>query len=329
MSLIDTVKDQFLDVIEWEETNNKLIVYKYKRASGNNELKQNSKVIVREGQYAVFVKGGEIADILPPGTYSLNTDNMPVLSKLKAFPYLFVSPVISDLYFVNTKLFIDNKWSTKNPILKRDDDFSMVRIRSFGKYSFRIINVESFMIEIFGSRGIVMTYDIVQYLSSLVLETFATVIGETKMSILDLASKYRQLSNEILEKLNSGSEKFGVEFSNIIIENLSLPPEVEKLIDEQSGISMASKNMNTFVQYQTARAMRDASKQESGFAGLGAGVAIGQSMANNIQNFMQPSDVSNNNRGKVEQLRDLKALFDEGILTKEEFETEKRKILNI
>ena len=116
MSLIDTVKDQFLDVIEWEETNNKLIVYKYKRASGNNELKQNSKVIVREGQYAVFVKGGEIADILPPGTYSLNTDNMPVLSKLKAFPYLFVSPVISDLYFVNTKLFIDNKWSTKNPI---------------------------------------------------------------------------------------------------------------------------------------------------------------------------------------------------------------------
>ena len=174
-----------------------------------------------------------------------------------------------------------------------------------------------------------MTYDIVQYLSSLVLETFATVIGETKMSILDLASKYRQLSNEILEKLNSGSEKFGVEFSNIIIENLSLPPEVEKLIDEQSGISMASKNMNTFVQYQTARAMRDASKQESGFAGLGAGVAIGQSMANNIQNFMQPSDVSNNNRGKVEQLRDLKALFDEGILTKEEFETEKRKILNI
>lgn len=126
MGLLDAVKDQFLDVIEYVDQSNKLIVSKYQRESGNNELKQGSKVIVRESQNAVFLKGGKLADILPPGTYSLTTDNFPVLSSLKAFPYLFVSPVIADVYFVSTRQFIDNKWATKNPIMKRDKDFNIV-----------------------------------------------------------------------------------------------------------------------------------------------------------------------------------------------------------
>lgn len=125
-----------------------------------NELKQGSKVIVRESQCAVFLKGGQLADILYPGTYSLNTDNFPVLSKLEAFPYLFVSPVIAEVYFVSTRQFVDNKWATKNPIIMRDKDFKMARIRAFGKYAFRITDVALFMREIFGTRGIVMTYDI-------------------------------------------------------------------------------------------------------------------------------------------------------------------------
>ena len=133
MGLLDAVKDQFLDVIEYVDESHKLIVSKYQRESGNNELKQGSKVIVRESQSVVFLKGGKLADILPPGTYSLTTNNFPVLSSLKAFPYLFVSPVIADVYFVSTRQFIDNKWATKNPIMKRDKDFNMVRIRSFGK----------------------------------------------------------------------------------------------------------------------------------------------------------------------------------------------------
>ena len=122
MDFWDIVKDQFLDVIEYEDKCNRLIVMKFRRESGNDELKQGSKVIVRESQCAVFLKGGQLADILPPGTYELNTDNFPVLTKLKAFPYLFVSPVIADLYFVSTRQFIDNRWGTKNPIMKRDKD---------------------------------------------------------------------------------------------------------------------------------------------------------------------------------------------------------------
>lgn len=323
MGLLDVVKDQFLDVIEYVDNNNKLVIYKYQRESGNNELKQGSKVIVREGQCAVFFKGGRVADILPPGTYSLTTGNFPILSSLNAFPYLFVSPVVADIYFVNTRIFIDNKWGTKNPIMKRDKDFSMIRIRSFGKFSFRIFDVLTFILEVFGSRGIVTTYDIIEYLSSMVSETFALVVGKSEVSVLDIAVEYKSLSCKMIKILNEQAASIGVQFSDILIENISLPDEVEKLVDEQSGIGVAKQDFSSFMQYQTARAMRDASKQEGGLAGLGAGFAFGNLM---VQGLETPPK-SNTNKNKIEQLRDLKALLDEGILTQEEFNTEKAKIL--
>lgn len=324
MGLLDFVKDQFLDVIEFEDISNKLIVFKFQRESGNNELKQGSKVIVREGQCAVFLKGGQLADILSPGTHTLTTDNLPVLSSLKAFPFLFASPVIADLYFVSTRQFIDNKWGTKNPIMKRDGEFNMVRLRAFGKFSFRITDVATFMREVFGSKGIVMTYDIVEYLSSLVTEAFAVTVGESQMAVLDLVAEYRNLSTAIQEKLNEQVAAIGVQFSDILIENITLPEEVEKLIDEQSGIGMASRDMGTFMQYQTARAMRDAAKQKGGLAGLGAGMALGNTMAKNIQ---ETTNTPKQETSKAEQLRELKALLDEGILTQEEFDAEKKAIL--
>jgi len=264
MGLLDVVKDQFLDVIEFEDKSNKLIVTKFRRESGNDELKQGSKVIVREGQCAVFLKGGRLADILPPGTYSLNTENFPVLTKLKAFPYLFVSPVIADVYFVSTRQFINYKWATKNPIIRRDRDFTMARIRAFGKFAFQITDVSLFMREIFGSKGIVMTYDIVEYLSSMAAEAFSTTVGAAAMSVLDLAAGYSTLSAAMEEKLNGQIQVIGIRFSDVIVENISLPDNVEKLIDEQSGIGIVKNNMEAFVQYHTARAMRDAKKTEGG-----------------------------------------------------------------
>ena len=324
MGLFDAVKDQFMDVIQYEDKSNKLIIAKYQRDSGNNELKQGSKVIVRESQSAVFLKGGVLADILPPGTHSLTTENLPVLSSLKAFPYLCVSPVIADVYFVSTRQFIDNKWATKNPIMKRDKDFNMVRIRAFGKFAFRIVDVAAFMREVFGTKGIVMTYDVVNYLSSMVTEAFAVTVGQTQMSVLDLATEYRSLSTEIQQRVNEQAASLGIQFSDIIVENVSLPDEVEALIDEQSGIGMATRDMASFMQYQTARAMRDAAKQKGGLAGLGAGVALGNTMAQSIQ---ETSGTSSDTRSKAEQLRELKALLDEGILTQEEFDQEKKTIL--
>lgn len=324
MDFWDIVKDQFLDVIEYEDKSNRLIVMKFRRESGNDELKQGSKVIVRESQCAVFLKGGQLADILPPGTYELNTDNFPVLTKLKAFPYLFVSPVIADLYFVSTRQFIDNRWGTKNPIMKRDKDFNMVRIRAFGKFAFRITDVAYFMKEIFGTKGIVMTYDIVEYLSSMVTEVFSTTVGETEMSVLELAAGYRILSSAMQERLNGQVRMTGIQFSDVIIENISLPEDVERMIDEQSGIGIAKSDMESFMKYQTARAMRDAVKQEGGAAGLGAGLAFGNTIAQNVQN-MSNSNIPE--KSKAEQLRELKSLLDEGILTQDEFSAEKKRIL--
>lgn len=324
MGILDALRDQILDVIEYEDKTNKLIVSKFQRESGNNELKQGSKVIVRESQSAVFLKGGQLADVLGPGTYSLKTENFPILTKLMAFPYFFVSPVVADLYYVSTRQFIDNNWATKNPIMKRDGDLNMVRIRAFGKFAFRITDPATFMREVFGTKGIVMTYDIVQYLSSMVTEAFSTSVGEASMSVLDLASEYKHISTIMQMKLNAQTGQIGIQFSDIIIESISLPDEVEKLIDEQSGIGMAKNDMNSFMQYQTARAMRDASRQEGGIAGLGAGLALGKTLAQNIQNVANSNEQS---KSKAEQLREIKALLDEGILTQEEFEVEKKSIL--
>lgn len=324
MGFLDGIKNQFLDVIEFTDESNKLIVSKFQREDGSDELKQGSKVVVRESQAAVFIKGGQLADVLYPGTHSLKTDNFPILTSLQAFPFLFTSPVIADVYFVSTRQFVDNKWATRNPILKRDGDFNMVRIRAFGKFAFRITDVAAFMRELFGTRGIVMTYDIVEYLSSMVTEVFSTVIGESNVSVLDLVSGYRNFSQVIQENLNSQTGALGVQFSNILIESISLPDEVEKLVDEQSGVGMAKKDMSAFMQYQTARSMRDASKQEGGLAGLGAGVALGNTMAGSIQDSAGQMGLWG---GRAEQLRELKSLLDEGVLTQEEFDKEKKNIL--
>lgn len=320
MGLLNAVRSQFADVIEFVDESNKLVVFKYGRKSGDNELKQGTKVIVRESQCAVFLKGGKLADVMHPGIYSLTTDNFPVLSSLKAFPSLFVSPVISDVYFVSTRQFVDNKWATKNPIMMRDKEFNMVRVRAFGKFAFRIVDATKFMTEIFGTKGIVLTYDIVEYLSSMVTETFSVVLGECQMTVLDLATEYRKLSTAIQQQLNESTEMIGIEFSDVIVENISLPDEVEKLIDEQSGIGMAKQDMEIFMQYQTARAMRDASKQKGGLAGLGAGMAVGNTLAKNVQETISTGGAQ---QSKAEQLREIKALLDEGILTQEEFENEK------
>jgi membrane protease subunit (stomatin/prohibitin family) len=324
MGIMDFVKGQFIDVIEYVDESNKIIVNKYNRP--NNEIKQGARVIVRESQAAIFLKGGELSDILYSGTYSLNTDNLPILSTMAAFGYGFNSPIKADLYFVSLRQFVDNKWATKTPIIKRDNEFNMARIRSFGKYAFRIIDVKKFMNELFGTQGKVLTYDIIEYLASLVTESVAITIGETNMPILDLAVKYRELSNIVQKTANAKVVQMGIEFSNVVIESISLPDEVEQMIDEQSGIGMASKDMNTFMKYQTARAMRDASKQEGGLAGLGAGMALGNTMVGTISNATSSEA---NCKSSADQLRELKNLLDEGILTQEEFDAKKKQILGL
>lgn len=327
MGLTDFISKQFKDVIEFVDPSNKMVICKFD--APDNEIKQGSNVVVREGQAAVFLKEGRLADIMGPGTYSLNTDNFPVLSDLGAFGFAFVSPVKADVYFVSTRRFIDNKWGTKNPIMIRDPEFKMVRIRAFGKYSFEICDVEKFMREVFGAQQRCLTYDIIEYISSAVGEAVATTLGNTGKAVLDIAMHYAEMGDEIQERANADLAAFGIRICDLVVENISLPEAVEKMIDEQSGIAMAKQDMSTFMQYQTARAMRDASQQEGGLAGLGAGMAFGNVIASSVQQAAAPEKEENDISDQVEQLRSLKALLDEGILTQEEFNAKKKEILGL
>lgn len=320
MGLGNFVKDQFLDVIEYIDQSDKILVHKYNDRP-TNEIKQGAKAIVREGQCAVFVKGGKLADIWGPGTYKLNTENLPLLSAIAALPHLFNSPIKSDLYFVSTKQSTDNKWATKNAIMMRDDDFGVMRLRAFGNFSFKITDVESFMKEVFGSQKRVTTWDIVEYLGSFIPTSFSEVIGELKIPALDLSTKYKQIAKEIKEKVNVECKDIGIEFININIENISLPEDVEKLIDEQSGMGLASKDMSTYTQYQSVRAMRDASKQDGGVAGIGAGIALGNQMMSNINESKKVE------KDPVEEILKYKQLLDAGAITQEEFDKMKAKLL--
>ena len=209
--------------------------------------------------------------------------------------------------------------------MKRDKDFQVARIRATGKFAFKIKDVSLFMKEIFGTRGIVMTFDIIEYLSSMVTEIFADTIGKAEVSVLELAADYRKLASDMQDKLNEQMKETGILFNNVIIESISLPETVEKLIDEQSGIGITKNDMDSFMQYQTARAMRDAVKQEGGLAGLGAGVAFGNTIVKNVQDM---TGRNSETKSRADLLRELKSLLDDNILTQEEFEIDKKRIWN-
>lgn len=278
---------EFLDLIEYDDPSGKILVAQYDR--GNHEIKQGSKLIVREGQAAIFLSGGEVADIFDEaGTYQLDTGNLPILSKLLALPYGFNSPIRSDVFFISMQQFIGNTWGTKNPIILRDTDFGMVRARAFGTYAFQVCDLTAFMSEFIGARKMILTYDIITYLSSIIVEAVVAGISAQGGSVLDLAGCYASIGEIGRKNANERLALMGVHITQLQIENISLPEEVEKMIDEQSGIHMASSNMQNFMQYQSARAMRDVAQQESSFGAgigsLGVGMVAAQQLSQQFAN---------------------------------------------
>lgn len=284
MGLWDSVRNQFIEVIEWTDSSNDTMVYRF--PVENKEIKMGAQLTVRESQMAIFVNEGQIADVFEPGRYELSTQNMPVLTKLKSWKYLFNSPFKAEVYFVNTKQFFDQKWGTSNPILMRDKEFGMIRLRGYGIYSYKVSNPTAFLKEVFGTNESFEVESIASHLKGIIVSSLSDLISESKIAALDLATNYDELSAFGKNKLQEKFGEYGFELKTFVIENLSLPEEVEKSIDKRTSMGVIG-DVNRYTQFQAADAMRDAAQNESGgFAGaglgLGAGAAIGQMFTNSM-----------------------------------------------
>ncbi|WP_105615746.1 SPFH domain-containing protein [Vallitalea okinawensis] len=309
MGLFDFVKNQLLDVIEWTDNSSNLMVYRF--PTQNKEIQMGAQLTVRESQIAIFVNEGQIADVFTPGRYELTTANLPVLTKLKSWKYGFDSPFKSEVYFINTKQFTDEKWGTANPIMMRDADFGMLRLRAFGIYSFKVHDAAKFLKEVFGTNG---TYDkdsITGQLKRSIVSGLTDLIAESKIPALDLAMMYDEFSEQALHKLQERFDLFGLKLISFYIENISLPEEVEAVLDKRTSMGVLG-DMNKYAQYQTAEAIRDAAQNEgSNFAnagvGLGAGAAIGNMMGNALS--QKQSAPSTNQQQVVQQTQSQASLM--------------------
>ncbi len=340
MALMDFIKKQFIDVIQWTEDADGTLAWRFPMA--DMEIQNGASLTVRESQMAVFVNEGKVADVFGPGMYKLTTQTLPVLTYLKNWDKLFESPFKSDVYFFSTRQQVDQKWGTPQPITIRDADFGAVRLRAFGNYSFRVADPKLFHTEISGTRALYTTADLDGQLRGLVLQNISNAIAASNIAFLDLASNQLMFAQALTTQLAPEFAKIGLKLEGMTVQNVSLPEELQKILDQKIGMGMVGNDMGKFMQYQTAQAIpkfAEGGGGGSGIAGdamgLGAGVALGQVLAQNLsQGLQQPPATApaataapvtaNDIMATLEKLGALKA---SGILTQEEFDAKKAELL--
>lgn len=285
MGLFSRLFHEFIDVIEWLDDSSDTMVYRFERYG--NEIKYGAKLIVRESQYAVFVNEGEVADVLGPGTYELETRNLPVLTTLQNWHHGFQSPFKAEVYFCNARRFTDLKWGTKQPLMLRDAEFGGLRIRAFGTYGVRIVDALKFIREIVGTEGVFTTDEISNQLRNLITSRFATIIGGSGIPVLDMAANYDQLGDFLTRRISPEFGEYGLELTRLLVENISLPASVAEALDKRTSMGMTG-NLDRYLQYQTGVAMEGAAVNPSGGASDGIGMGVGLAMANRMNDSLQP-----------------------------------------
>lgn len=269
--------------ISWSDMDRNTIIHKYEM--GRDQVNKGSALTVSEGQVAIFIYKGKLADVFLPGFYKLDTDNMPILTKLMSWKYGFQTPFLADIYFVRTTQFTNQKWGTANPIIIRDQDYGAVRVRAYGNYSFRIDDAYVFMQNISGNCSSYTSEEISNYLRSMVVGGISDALGESKISILDLAGNMQEMGNIVESKLSKDFKAIGLEISKFNFENFSLPEQLEKALDENSALSMYRKNLDVYKAKGQTDAMLNASKNTGslgGFMGAGLGMSMGNQMASQM-----------------------------------------------
>ena len=288
MGIFDKIKEklshEFIDIIEWLDFTDDTICYRFERYQ--NEIKNEAKLIVREGQVAVFVNEGKLADVFEPGTYTLTTQNLPILATLKGWKYGFNSPFKAEVYFVNTTLFTDEKWGTKNPITLSDERFGLVEIRAFGTYAFKIDDAGKFIIDIVGTDNNFTNYEINEHLKSLIATRFTDTAGKANLPIELYAANTTELSETCLEVMNPEFLTVGISLEKFYIENVSMPEDLKKEIFEYSRIDKL--DLDKLTKFKTAQAIEAAAKNEGGTAGAGMGMGMGFVLAQQMGGLMSP-----------------------------------------
>jgi membrane protease subunit (stomatin/prohibitin family) len=276
MGLWDKLKGELIDIVEWLDDSRDTIVWRFPRYE--NEIKMGAKLVVRESQAAVFVNEGQVADVFGPGTHTLTTQNMPILSTLKGWKYGFESPWKAEVYFVNTRQFTDMKWGTQNPVIVRDPEFGAVRLRAFGAFAMRVVDPARLLRELVGTDPQFRTEEVQEYLRQLVVGHFGSALARAQVPLLDLAAQQLTIGNTLAAVLSDELSANGIAIPKFIIENISVPPEVEAALDKRTSIGVVG-NLDQYTKFQAANAMEDAANNTGGAGeafGFGLGMAAGQ-----------------------------------------------------
>ncbi len=279
MGIFDKLKGEFIDIIEWTDDSRDTLSFRF--PDEDKEIKRGAQLIVRESQAVQFVYLGQYGDLFGPGKHTLTTDNIPVLSRLKGWKYGFESPFKADVYYVTTRLFTGNKWGTSNPVMMRDQDFGIVRVRAFGTYDFRIVDIPKFLKEVAGTDHHFRLEEFADVMRSRLVSVFSEALATSKVPVLDVATRYSELGEALLPVINPiFIAKYGLEMASFVLENVSVPPEVETAIDKRSSMA-AVGNLNDYVKFQMAQGMESGG---SGTGAMGAEMAVGFAIAKEMMN---------------------------------------------
>lgn len=280
MGILDILKGQLIDVIEWKEDSSSIMVHRYE--NNGKEIMMGAQLTVRESQVAVMVNEGKIADVFGPGRYELSTQNMPILTALKSWKFGFNSPFKAEVYFINTHQFLDQKWGTSNPVMMRDAEFGMVRLRAFGIYSFRVGDPAAFLKEVFGTSAYMTVEGVTGQIKRTLVSGLSDAIAQSKIPALDLAANYDELSQYALQAVAPRISALGLKLESLVIENISLPEEVEKAMDRRTSMGVVG-DLNKYTQFQAAESMREAANNQNGVAGMSAGFGAAAMMTQAMQ----------------------------------------------
>lgn len=333
MGLLDFIAKQFIDVIHWTEEGDGVLAYRFPMR--DFEIQQGAQLTVRESQLALFVDEGKVADVFAPGRHTLKTQTLPVLTNLKNWDKLFDSPFKSDVFFFSTRLQLDRKWGTPNPITIRDKDFGMVRLRAFGIYSFRLVDPKQFFLEVSGTRETYTVDDLDGQLRNTLVGSMTDLFAESSVPFVDMAANQEELGSRLKTRMEPVFQRYGLELDSLVVQNVSLPEELQKVLDQRISMGVLG-DLGKFTQYQVAQAIPVAAANEGGLAGagagLGAGVSIGQAFASALgpQPGQAPAAAAAPPPADdvMATLEKLHGLMTKGILTPAEFEAKKAELLS-